>query len=97
MTKGIWTGQNISLLPQRSSRFRHLILQLNFSSMYQIRFVSLHSECSNCFAISTLAVIVIGVRGKVDQKFELLIVDGHDVEDIQVVSTSNTLFSLSSF
>ena len=39
------------------------------------------------FATSTLVVTVIGVRGEVDQKFKLLVVDGHDVEDIQVVST----------
>ena len=44
------------------------------------------------FAISTLVVTVIGVRGEVDQKIELLVVDGHDVGDIQVVSTSSTSF-----
>ena len=44
------------------------------------------------FATSTLVVTVIGVRGEVYQKFELPVVDGHDAEDIQVVSTSNTLF-----
>ena len=44
------------------------------------------------FATSTLVVTVIGVRGEVYQKFELHVVDGHDAEDIQVVSTSNTLF-----
>ena len=49
------------------------------------------------FVTSTLVVTVIGVRGKVDQKFELLIADGHNVENIQVVNTSSTLFSLSSF
>ena len=49
------------------------------------------------FATSTLAVTVIGVRGEVDQKFEILVADGYDAEDIQVVSTSSTLFSLLSF
>ena len=44
------------------------------------------------FATSTLAITVIGVRGEVDQKFELLVVDIHDAEDIQVVSISSTLF-----
>jgi hypothetical protein len=44
------------------------------------------------FATYTFVVTVIGVRGEVDQKFELLVADGHDVEDIQVVSTSNILF-----
>ncbi len=44
------------------------------------------------FATSTLVIIVIVVRGEVDQKFELLVVDIHDAEDIQVVSISNILF-----
>jgi hypothetical protein len=44
------------------------------------------------FVTYTLVVTVIGVRGEVDQKFELLVADRHDVEDIQVVSTSNILF-----
>ena len=44
------------------------------------------------FVTFTLAVTVIGVRGEFDQKFEYLDVDRNDVEDIQVVSTSNTLF-----
>ena len=44
------------------------------------------------FVTSTLVVTVIGVRGEVDQKFELLVADGHDAEDIQVVSISCTLF-----
>ena len=43
------------------------------------------------FVTSTLVVTVIGVRGEVDKKLDLLVVDGHDVEDIQVVSTSSTL------
>jgi hypothetical protein len=49
------------------------------------------------FATSTLVVNVIGVRGEVDQKFELLVADGHDAKDIQVVSISSTLFWLLSF
>jgi hypothetical protein len=44
------------------------------------------------FATYTLVVTVIDVRGEVDQKFELLVADGDDVKDIQVVSTSNILF-----
>ena len=44
------------------------------------------------FATSTLVVTVIGVRGEVDQKFELLVADGHDAEDIQVVSIFSNLF-----
>ena len=44
------------------------------------------------FVTSTLAITVIGMKGKVNQNFELLVADGHDAEDIQVVSISNTLF-----
>ena len=44
------------------------------------------------FVTSTLVVTVIGVRGEVDRKFELLVADGHDAEDIQLVGTSSTLF-----
>ncbi len=44
------------------------------------------------FATSTLVITVIGVRGEVDQKFELLVADGHDAEDIQVVSIFSNLF-----
>ena len=44
------------------------------------------------FATSTLVDTVIGVRGEINKKIELLVVDGHDVEDIQVVSTFSTLF-----
>ena len=44
------------------------------------------------FATSTLVGTVIGVRGKVNQKFELLVANGHDAEDIQVVSIPSTLF-----
>ena len=44
------------------------------------------------FVTSTLVVTVIGVREEVNQKFELLVADGHDAEDMQVVSTSSTLF-----
>ena len=44
------------------------------------------------FATSTLVDTVIGVRGEINKKIELLVADGHDVEDIQVVSTFSTLF-----
>ena len=44
------------------------------------------------FITSTLDVTVIGVRGKINQIFEPLVVDGHDAEDIHTVSTSSTLF-----
>ena len=46
------------------------------------------------FVTSTLVVTVIGMRGEVDENFELLVADEDDAEDIQVVSTSTTLFSL---
>lgn len=44
------------------------------------------------FAIFTLVVTIISVRREVDQKVELLVVDGHDAEYIQVVSTFNISF-----
>ena len=49
------------------------------------------------FVTSTIVVTVIGVRGEVDQKFELLVAYRHDAEDIQVVSIFSTLFWLLSF
>jgi len=38
------------------------------------------------FTTITIAFVVIGVCGKIDSKFELLLVDGNILEDIQIVS-----------
>jgi hypothetical protein len=70
-------------------------IKLFFHVSYTIR--SFARQMFQSFATSTLDVTVIGMRGDVDQKFELLVADGHDVEDIKVVSISRTLFLLLSF
>jgi hypothetical protein len=44
------------------------------------------------FVTSTFVVTIIGMKREVYQKIELLVVDGHDVGEIQVVSISRTLF-----
>jgi hypothetical protein len=38
------------------------------------------------FATTTIAFVVIGMRGEIDNKFELLVADGSSPEDIQIVS-----------
>jgi hypothetical protein len=38
------------------------------------------------FVTTTIAFVVIGVRGEIDSKFELLVYDGSSLEDIQIVS-----------
>ncbi len=38
------------------------------------------------FATTTIAFVVIGVCGEIDSKFELLVTDGSNLEDIQIVS-----------
>lgn len=37
------------------------------------------------FATTTIVFAIIGVRSKIDNKFELLVVDGSSPEDIQIV------------
>jgi hypothetical protein len=38
------------------------------------------------FATTTIAFVVIGVRGEIDNKVELLVIDGNNLKDIQIVS-----------
>jgi hypothetical protein len=38
------------------------------------------------FATTTIAFAVIGVRGEINSKFELLVADGNNPENIQIVS-----------
>ncbi len=38
------------------------------------------------FTTTTIAFVVIGVRGEIDNKFELLVVDGSSPKHIQIVS-----------
>jgi hypothetical protein len=38
------------------------------------------------FTTIMIAFVIIGVCGEIDSKFELLLVDGNNLEDIQIVS-----------
>jgi hypothetical protein len=38
------------------------------------------------FVTTTIAFVIIGVHGEIDNKFELLVADGSNPENIQIVS-----------
>jgi hypothetical protein len=44
------------------------------------------------FAITTIVFVVIKVRGEIDSKFELLVANRSNLEDIQIVSFLKSSF-----
>jgi hypothetical protein len=61
-----------------------LFMKLQFLSKYIIRNFS--HRMPKPFTTITIAFVVVGVCGEIDNKFELLLVDGNILEDIQIVS-----------
>jgi len=61
-----------------------LIVKLHFLPKNTIHNFSHHML--QPFATTTIAFVVIGVRGEIDSKFELPVTNGSSLEDIQIVS-----------